>query len=55
MEERIKALEEKYDSLESRITQLEAFVGIDDFDAQDSGSTLHRRLDWLEDWRRDHG
>ncbi len=53
MEDRIKALEEKYDVLESRITQLEAFAGIDDFDAQNSGSTLNRRIDWLEDWRRD--
>lgn len=53
MEERIKALEEKYATLEERITKLEAFAGIDDFDAENSGSTLHRRIDWLEDWMRD--
>lgn len=53
MEERIKALEEKYDVLEERITKLEAFAGIDDFDADNSGSTLHRRIDWIGDWMRD--
>lgn len=53
MEERIKALEEKYDVLEERITKLEAFTGVHDFDADNTGSTLHRRLDWIEDWKRD--
>lgn len=52
MEDRIKALEEKYAALDERITRLEAFTGSEDFDAEGRDS-LHRRLYWLEDWRRD--
>jgi hypothetical protein len=52
MEERIKALEDKYAVLEERIVRLEAFTGSEDFDA-DGRDSLHRRLDWLEDWKRD--
>ena len=52
MDERIKALEEKFAEFEKRIAALEAFTGVNDFDAEGRDS-LHRRVDWLEDWRRD--
>jgi len=53
MEDRIKALEEKFAELESRVAKLEVFTGVNDFDADYRGTSLHRSLDYLEDWRRD--
>lgn len=53
MEERIAALEEKFADLETRVAQLEQYVGINEFDFESQGASLHRRLDYLEDWRRD--
>jgi hypothetical protein len=53
VEERIKALEEKYDALDGRISKLEEYAGLNDWDADYAGSSLNRRLDYLEDWRRD--
>lgn len=52
VEDRIKTLEAKFEALEQRVTALEAFTGVNDFDAT-GREPLHRRLDWLEDWRRD--
>lgn len=54
MEDRIKALEEKFADFETRLNALEAFTGIGDFDAEGLAS-IHRRVDQLEDRVYDRG
>lgn len=53
IEDRIKALEDEMRKLVERVEKLEKFAGTDEFDVYRGISSLHRRIDYLEDWRRD--
>jgi hypothetical protein len=46
-------LEDRLAAIEKRLDVLEEYAGLNEWDAESTGTPLHRRLDYLEDWRRD--
>lgn len=51
----MKEIVKRLEAIESRLSRIEAFIGVGEFDADHQATNLHRRLDTIEDRVYDRG